>query len=233
MLVFGCSAEVSQPPPDLAVTPDGDVELPDAAEPPDFAELPDLTGPSDLSPGTLKGTFQLTYYWVTMETDFTGADDTALCDVSANVIAMVPLAFANAIRLEGTGKLADGRLLNVGGSCSCSSGMTTCYIELDQTKYPWGLGVQNRPLVPFRSIAVDRMVIPYGTKVYVPEFDGVQMPNTYGFVHDGCLLAADTGGGINGNHIDFFAAEKKNYQMLDNTLNLNDVTVYVNPPRCP
>jgi 3D (Asp-Asp-Asp) domain-containing protein len=197
---------------------------------------PDLTQPidlfrEDLSPGTSKGTVTLTYYWVTEESDYSGADDTALCDVSANVIAMVPLAFANALKIEGTGKLSDGRLLNIGGSCACSSGMTTCYITLDQTKYPWGVGVQSRPLVPFRSIAVDKSFIPYGTHVYIPEFDGVQMPSS--FVHDGCFEADDTGGGIVGAHIDFFAAEKKNYLTLDGMLNLSSVTAFVNPPRCP
>jgi 3D (Asp-Asp-Asp) domain-containing protein len=195
----------------------------------DHASTADLMRPA---PGTLVGSVQLTYYWVTQQSDYTGADDTALCDVSANVIAMVPLAFANALKLEGTGKLTDGRLLNIGGSCACPSGMTSCYIVLDQSKYPWGVGVQSRPLVPFRSIAVDKSFIPYGTHVYVPEFDGVQMPSSYGFLHDGCFEADDTGGGIVGAHIDFFAAEKSNYRTLDGTLKLNNVTVYEGL-RCP
>jgi 3D (Asp-Asp-Asp) domain-containing protein len=193
----------------------------------------DLAPHPDLGPGTLKGPVELTYYWVTEESDYSGADDTALCDVSANVIAMVPLAFAKDIAIEGTGKLSDGRLLNIGGSCACSSGMTSCYDILDPSKYPWGVGVQSRPLVPFRSIAVDHTFIPYGTHVYVPEFDGVQMPSSYGFVHDGCFEADDTGGDIKNAHIDFFAAEKKNYQILDGMLNLTQVTAYVDPPRCP
>jgi 3D (Asp-Asp-Asp) domain-containing protein len=193
----------------------------------------DLAMRPDLGLGTSKGSVQLTYYWVTQQSDFTGANDTPLCDVSTNILATVPLAFANALKLEGTGKLTDGRLLNVGGSCACPSGMTTCYIVLDQTKYPWGVGVQSRPLVPFRSIAVDRSFIPYGTKVYIPEFDGVAMPSSYGFVHDGCVQADDTGGGIVGAHIDFFAAEKSNYTTLDRMLRLSSVTAYVASPRCP
>lgn len=193
----------------------------------------DLAPRADLGPGTLKGTVQLTYYWVTQQSDYSGANDTPICGVSANVLATVPLAFANALKLEGTGRLTDGRLLNVGGSCQCPSGMTTCYIVLDQTKYPWGVGVQSRPLVPFRSIAVDRNYIPYGAHVYVPEFDGVQMPSSSGFVHDGCLQADDTGGGIVGAHIDFFAAEKSNYTTLDRMLKLSNVTVYLASPRCP
>jgi 3D (Asp-Asp-Asp) domain-containing protein len=95
------------------------------------------------------------------------------------------------------------------------------------------VGVQSRPLVPFRSIAVDKTFIPYGSKVYIPEFDGVQMPSSYGFVHDGCFEADDTGGGIVGAHVDFFAAEKQNYLTLDGMLKLSQVTTYVMSPRCP
>ena len=217
LFVCSCSSEIS-PAHDLASV--------------DLAQSIDLLR-QDLSPGTAKGKVTLTYYWVTEESDYAGANDTALCDVSASVIAMVPLAFANALKVEGTGKLTDGRLLNIGGNCACSSGMTTCYITLDQTRYPWGVGVQSRPLVPFRSLAVDKSQIPYGAHVYIPEFDGVQMPSSYGFVHDGCFEADDTGGGIVGAHVDFFAAEKQNYLQLDGALKLGQVTVYVDPPRCP
>jgi 3D (Asp-Asp-Asp) domain-containing protein len=227
LVLAACGGDIVTPGGDGGDLPDGDVATADLGAPPDLAMRPDL------GPGTLKGTVQLTYYWVTQEADFSGPDDTALCDVSTNVIAMVPLAFANALRLEGTGRLTDGRLLNVGGSCACSSGMTTCYIVLDQTRYPWGVGVQSRPLVPFRSVAVDRNYIPYGTRLYVRELDGVQMPSSYGFVHDGCVQADDTGGGITGAHIDFFAAEKSNYLTLDRMLRLSNVTVYTASPRCP
>jgi 3D (Asp-Asp-Asp) domain-containing protein len=238
ILLAACSSDpvgmTQEPPLDGGAADFADAALPDLANA-DLAVAADFAS-ADLArpgPGTLVGAVQLTYYWVTQQSDYSGANDTALCDVSTNVLATVPLAFANALKLEGTGKLSDGRLLNIGGSCACSSGMTTCYIVLDQTKFPWGVGVQSRPLVPFRSIAVDKTVIPYGTHVYIAEFDGVQMPSSYGFVHDGCFEADDTGGGIVGKHIDFFAAEKKNYQSLDGTLNLNNVTAYVNPPRCP
>jgi 3D (Asp-Asp-Asp) domain-containing protein len=204
----------------------------DLAQPADASSPPDLTV-RDGGYGTPKGKAQLTYYWVASESDYTGANDTILCDANANTLATVPLAFANAIRLEGTGKLTDGRILNVGASCACPSGMTVCYIVLDPVKYPWGLGASSRALKPFRSIAVDRNFVAIGTKVYVPEFDGVQMPSSYGFVHDGCLVADDVGGGITGAHFDFFAAEKKNYLTLDGMLKLNSVTAYVDPPRCP
>jgi 3D (Asp-Asp-Asp) domain-containing protein len=185
------------------------------------------------SPGALLGTFQLTYYWVTAEEDFAGAQDTTLYDDSCGTIAMVRKAFADALAIEGTGRLSDGRVVNVSGSCACPS--TTCYVLVD-AQHPWGVGARSNALVPFRSIAVDRNVIALGSHVYVAEFDGVTMPGdaSYGqFVHDGCVSADDVGGGIVGQHIDFFAALEAHYRTLDGQLNLNSVTVYQGGQRCP
>lgn len=196
----------------------------------DLRPLP--SGDLGFSEGTLLQLVKLTYYWITSQDDYAGADDTILCDGSAQTIATVPLAFANSLRLEGTGRLSDGRLLNVGSSCACPSGMTTCYVVLDQTKFPFGLGVQSRPLRPYRSVAVDKAIIAIGTPLYVPAFDGLDTPGDYGFLHDGCVIAEDVGGGIDGAHIDFFVAEKKNYQTLSSTIALNEVDLFVNPTRC-
>jgi 3D (Asp-Asp-Asp) domain-containing protein len=223
-LLAGCG-EMSQA-GDLAGA--ADLALGDGAAPGDLAGTP-----ADLGEGMPKGSAQLTYYWVASQSDYSGANDTILCDVSAATLATVPLKFAQALALEGTGRLTDGRLLNIGGSCACPSGMTTCYIVLDPAKYPWGVGAASRALAPYRSVAVDKTFIPLGTHLYVPELDGVQMPASYGFVHDGCLSADDVGGGITGAHLDFFVAEKANYLTLDGMLNLTSVTVFANPPRCP
>ncbi len=190
------------------------------------------TGDLAFTEGELLTMVTLTYYWITSQGDYSGANDTILCDGSAQTLATVPLAFANALRLEGTGRLTDGRLLNVGSSCACPSGMTTCYVVLDETKYPYGLGVQNRALRPYRSVAVDKTIIPIGTPLYVPAFDGLDTPGSYGFLHDGCVIADDVGGGIDGAHIDFFVAEKKNYAALDSTIGLSEVDLFVNPTRC-
>jgi 3D (Asp-Asp-Asp) domain-containing protein len=183
--------------------------------------------------GANLGSFQLTYYWVTAEDDFSGAKDTNLYDDSCTVLAVVPSAFAHSIGIEGTGRLSDGRVLNVSGSCGCAT--SPCYTVVD-AQHPWGYGAQNNALVPFRSIAVDRTVIPLGSHVYIAEFDGVTMPGdpSYGqFVHDGCVSADDVGGGIIGKHVDFFAALEAHYRTLDGALGLNSVTVYQGGQRCP
>ncbi|MCC6668860.1 MAG: hypothetical protein IT375_34260 [Polyangiaceae bacterium] len=197
-------------------------------------------GPSDAgadaskpAPGPSLGSFQLTYYWVTTEAEFTGAKDTNLYDKSCKLLATVAAKFAAALKIEGTGRLADGRLLNYSGSCSCPT--SPCYLVAD-TQHPWGYGVQNKALVPFRSFAVDKAVIPYGSKVYVPELDGVAVPgdSPWGsFVHDGCFSADDTGGAIIGKHVDWFVALKTHYVALDAKLSLAKITIHQGGARCP
>lgn len=71
---------------------------------------------------------------------------------------------------------------------------------------PFGTGGKGWWLVPFRSIAVDRKVVPLGTVVYIPSARGQQvvLPDGRAWQHDGYFLAADTGGAIKTNHIDLF-----------------------------
>ena len=156
---------------------------------------------------------KLTFYWVTNSADYAGANDTPIKTASCSTIANVPQAFASALKLEGTGKLPDGRIVNYHKSCGCSS--YGCYVVAGDD-YPWGIGVQNRPLHPMRSIAVDSYYINYGEWVYAPELDGYKVPDgPWGsFVHDGCLRADDTGSAIKKWHIDFFAGYKSAYQEM-------------------
>jgi 3D (Asp-Asp-Asp) domain-containing protein len=184
-------------------------------------------------PGPSLGAFQLTYYWVTTEEEFSGPKDTDLYDSSCTLLATVPSDFADSLALEGTGRLSDGRVINTDGSCGCAT--SPCYLEVDAA-HPWGYGVQNKALVPYRSFAVDKDEIAYGTKLYVAELDGVSVPGDApwgGFVHDGCVSADDTGGAIVGKHVDWFVALKASYSTLDGVLGLNDVTVHEGGTRCP
>src|SRR6266550_2331440 len=66
----------------------------------------------------------------------------------------------------------------------------------------WGRGAFGRPLVPYRSIAVDPRVVPRGTRVYIQELDGMPLPD--GSMHDGWVTADDIGGRIRGQHFDIF-----------------------------
>ena len=70
----------------------------------------------------------------------------------------------------------------------------------------YGLGVRNWQLVPYKTVAVDPALIPYGTVLYIAEAVGVAFVDAQGdsVRHDGYFFAGDTGGGIRGNHIDVF-----------------------------
>ena len=66
-------------------------------------------------------------------------------------------------------------------------------------------------LIPYRSIAVDKTVIPYGTVIYIPAARGqqIRLPSGQTVRHDGYFYAADTGGAIKRNHIDVFGGTFK------------------------
>jgi 3D (Asp-Asp-Asp) domain-containing protein len=71
---------------------------------------------------------------------------------------------------------------------------------------PFGDGVKNYVLVPYRTIAVDPKKVPYGTVLFIPKARGVRLLTASGkaVTHDGYFFAGDTGGAIKGDHIDVF-----------------------------
>ncbi|HVV83826.1 MAG TPA: 3D domain-containing protein [Kofleriaceae bacterium] len=128
-------------------------------------------------------------------------------------LAEVTPEFAASVRMQGTGRLRDGRLINVAGACSCG---VQCFHILPPA-IKWGTGSSGLPLSPFRMVAVDPTVIKMGSLLYIPELDGMRMPGrapTGGFIHDGCVVAADVGGRIKGNQLDFFVARRAYYDGL-------------------
>jgi 3D (Asp-Asp-Asp) domain-containing protein len=217
LAVFGCIGAEIPPPPGAPAKGPVDPTLRPPVHAPDAA----------------LGTFQLTYYWVTDEADYTGALDTDLYAAGCSPLARVATEFARSLALEGTGRLVNGRVLNYSGPCDCA--FTPCFYEVDGL-HPWGVGVEDRPLVPFRSIAVDPTQIAIGERVYVAELDGVRMPGAApwgGFLHDGCVVADDRGGAILGRHVDFFAALRDDYVDLDRRIARTAVSVYAAGARCP
>jgi hypothetical protein len=197
-------------PSDTETTSDLDTSTSDDTETETTTE-PDTDTADTGEPGGSLGIFDLTYYWVAYEGDYPGAPDTEVGDCQGTVLATVPLAFANALKLEGTGKLLDDRILNIGG-CGCGGGYD-CFAELDPEQFPWGQGSQGNALVPFVTLATDPAVLPFGTWVHAPILDGLVQPD--GQTHNGCLRAGDVGGGIDGMHIDWFMGLKDNYEYFD------------------
>jgi 3D (Asp-Asp-Asp) domain-containing protein len=76
----------------------------------------------------------------------------------------------------------------------------------------------SRPLTPYRSIAVDPSVIPMGSKVYIPQYRD----------HGGWFKAADTGGAIQGRHVDVFRTPPASID--DPGQSFASARIYVVPP---
>ena len=92
---------------------------------------------------------------------------------------------------------------------------------------PYGDGVEDYVLVPFRTIAVDRdqQTIPYGRAVFIAAAVGEVFDHEgQRFAHDGWFFAADTGGAIRDQHLDTFTGAS-----AENTL--DHVTGSPNGPR--
>lgn len=94
-----------------------------------------------------------------------------------------------------------------------------------------GIGVKDDPLVPYVSVAIDPTVIAIGSRLYVRELDGTTLPG--GGTSDGCVVAADVGGRIKGNKLDWFVGQRASYQELDARIQLTHVTVHAGGERCP
>jgi 3D (Asp-Asp-Asp) domain-containing protein len=175
------------------------------------------TGPKQL------GKFNITFYYVVGEDELKrpangnqsnasinppAADDVTIYagGGSCDPIAQVSRTFAQQLRIQGTGKLRDGRVLNVFGACKCD--YSPCFKVISQQ---WGTAGTGRPLHPFRTVAVDPKLVKLGSLLYIPLLEGRTMPGRApwgGFVHDGCVVADDTGGGIKYRQIDLFVGKR-------------------------
>jgi 3D (Asp-Asp-Asp) domain-containing protein len=218
VIAMGCQAATPDPEVVPAPIPHEVVAVPKPVEKP-AAEPPKPIGD-----------FSITFYYVVTEEEvvpkkpLVAANDNALVegtDVTLSsiaeakttlfesdckAIAEVSNEFASALALQGTGKLRDGRVLNIWGHCKCDH--TPCF---KVTAAQWGTGGSGRQLQPFRTVAVDPKMIKLGSLLYVPLLEGKQMPGRApwgGFVHDGCVVADDVGGGIKGTQLDLFVGRR-------------------------
>lgn len=173
--------------------------------------------------------FKMTFYWMAVERPSRSAQTVDVYTTGGNLLGNFDPDFVSALRMEGSGWLADGRVVNYAGRCRYGIGV--CFDQLDHRVYPYGRGAFNRPLVPFRSVAVDRRLVAIGETLYLPELDGVQLPD--GSFHDGCVRADDVGGKIRRRMMDFFVVEKRNFRRVQEQL-WNDwwFTPHIEAPRC-
>lgn len=195
----------------------------------------DRASPSN---GRHAGIFRNTYYDFPAERDYGGAE-VGLFDAACRRLASVPRGFHDAVCVQGSGVLANGRTVSFARrSCSCArpcprTGQQICFEALDRGKYPWGRGAMGRAVVPLLSVAVDSAVIPLGTSLFIPEYVGLPRDLAGTSSHDGCFIAQDRGVKVRGNHVDIFTGAEALTRLWNELVPSNrGVTVMVDSPFC-
>lgn len=136
------------------------------------------------------------------------ADTCNFCSASLEGTAYVTDSLGN-VTVINFAKTADSSFVDC-RACSIYAGSKLNVESWGKTLWTkaagYGNGVKNYSLVPYRTIAVDKEFIPYGTVIYIPKAKGKQiyLPNGKTVTHDGYFFAGDTGGAIKKNHIDIF-----------------------------
>lgn len=198
-------------------------------------------GPSGPVQGTPdQVTVQLTRYF----TPLTEADPMGvpLQDVAGQVIsAPIPLRAWCEASQEGSVVVVDGGARQAysvhswGGpaQADCSGFYGRPSPVENATRYVrvaarWGVGSSGRPLVPFRSVAVDGS-LGVGNALFLPALAGRTLPDGEGgsFVHDGYVLAVDTGGAVKGSHVDLFVGPLRDRDLPGWLVNLERTPVQV------
>lgn len=149
------------------------------------------------------GHFRVTYYWVAAEDDRYDGEpkNQVLYDRFGCEIARVSAGYRRALDREGTGRLADGRVVNVAERDAAGFR----YVDLGPAA--WGLGVAETPLSPFRSVAADPRRVARGSRLHLPAFADLALGE--GERHGGHFVIDDVGSSIRGDHIDVFIGDEK------------------------
>lgn len=184
------------------------------------------------------GTFKNTYYDFPSESDYEG-ETVSLMNAQCKPIAGVARGFYESVCVQGSGTLKSGGTVSFARrDCECAalcprSGQHICFDLLDRAKFPWGRGAMGKPITPLVSVAVDSDVIPLGTPLYIPEYDGIPRDPSGTASHDGCFLAEDRGLAVKGKHVDVFTGHRDITQLWNRLVPTGrGVTVLLDSPRC-
>ncbi|RYZ04781.1 MAG: hypothetical protein EOO73_22600 [Myxococcales bacterium] len=217
------------PPPDASIT---------AAETGGYTHASTAPSTRLTLGGKALGTFKNTYYDFPSEGDFHG-EAVGLMSASCQTIVNVPRPFYESVCVQGSGTLRSGGTVSFAKrDCACAAecprtGQRICFDLLDKAQYPWGRGATGKPITPLLTVAVDSSVIPLGTPLYIPEYDGVARDLTGSAKHDGCFLAEDRGLAVKGQHVDVFTGHREITQLWNRLVPSNrGVTVILDSPRC-
>ncbi len=188
--------------------------------------------------GKVLGKFRNTYYDFPSEGDHQG-EPVALKNAKCKTIRDVPRGFYETLCVQGSGTLADGTTVSFAKrDCKCAeicprTDQKICFDALPRSKFPWGRGATGRAITPLLTVAVDSDVIPLGTALYIPEYDGLPRDATQTSFHDGCFVAEDRGSRIKDKHVDVFTGHESITRLWNQLLPSNrGVTVVLESPRC-
>jgi 3D (Asp-Asp-Asp) domain-containing protein len=188
--------------------------------------------------GRVIGTFRNTYYDFPAESEHSG-EDVTVRDAKCGAIAAVPRGFYEALCVQGSGMLRSGRPVGFARrDCECAevcprTGQRICFESLEPSRFPWGRGALGKPITPLVTVAVDDSIIPMGTGIYVPEFDGLPVDAARTRLHDGCFVAEDRGLKVKGQHIDVFTGASETTGLWNRLVPSNrGITVVLDNPRC-
>jgi 3D (Asp-Asp-Asp) domain-containing protein len=188
--------------------------------------------------GKVLGTFKNTYYDFPNEGDFEG-ETVSLMNGSCKPIVTVPRKFYESVCVQGSGTLKSGGTVSFAKrDCSCAAecprtGQHICFDLLDKERFPWGRGATGKGITPLLTVAVDSSVIPLGTPLYIPDYDGIARDPSGASRHDGCFIAEDRGLAVKGDHVDIFTGHRETTLLWNQLVPSNrGVTVVVDSPRC-
>jgi 3D (Asp-Asp-Asp) domain-containing protein len=191
----------------------------------------------DLS-GKVLGTFKNTYYDFPSEGDFEG-EPISLMNSACKPIVSVPRGFYESVCVQGSGTLkAGGTVSFAKRDCACAAecprtGQHICFDLLDKAQFPWGRGAMGKAITPLVTVAVDSNVIPLGTPLYIPEYEGIARDVSGSARHDGCFVAEDRGLAVKGQHVDIFTGYREITQLWNRLVPSNrGVTVVLDSPKC-
>ncbi|HYJ09930.1 MAG TPA: 3D domain-containing protein, partial [Polyangiaceae bacterium] len=163
----------------------------------------------------------------------------SLMNTECKPIAGVARGFYESVCVQGSGTLkAGGTVSFAKRDCSCAAecprtGQRICFDLLDKKQFPWGRGAMGKAITPLLTVAIDSNVIPLGTAIYIPEYDGMARDPSGTAVHDGCFLAEDRGLKVQGQHVDVFTGHSEITKLWNRLVpSHKGVTVVLDSPRC-
>ncbi|MBK03739.1 MAG: hypothetical protein CL920_29645 [Deltaproteobacteria bacterium] len=175
------------------------------------------------------GTYRLSVYWLAHENWYKGRRRAPLYQKRRR-IAWVSERFARAIRMQGSGRLRNGWIVQYKSRCRYKRRFCLRVKVINAKRYPMGIGAGRVALQPFRSVAADRRQFPHGTYLYIPALG--RLIRKGGWAHNGCFAVHDRGGKIRGRRLDLFTGNRVLFKRHLQKRLPKRIKVYAGDTRC-